>query len=84
MSAAEALPIAALPPGEHAARLEILTWERTPDDIAAPEHVARIKKSYTGQALARVLDLDRAGKEFAPLELAGDSPGFHSAGSATK
>jgi excinuclease ABC subunit A len=47
-----------------------------------PEHVARIKKSYTGQALARVLDLDRTGKEFAPLEFAGDSPGIHSAGSA--
>jgi excinuclease ABC subunit A len=49
-----------------------------------PEHVARNKKSYTGQALARVLDLDKAGKEIPSLELAGDSPGIHAAGSATK
>jgi excinuclease ABC subunit A len=49
-----------------------------------PEQVARNKKSYTGQALARILDLDRTYKELAPLELTGDSPGIHSAGSATK
>ena len=54
MSAAEALPIAALPPEEHAARLEILTWERTPEDIAAPEHVARKARltEYAGAVLA--------------------------------
>lgn len=54
MSAAEAFPIAALPPEEHAARLEILTWEHTPEDIAAPEHLARKARlvEYAGAVFA--------------------------------
>jgi acetyltransferase-like isoleucine patch superfamily enzyme len=54
MSAAQPLPIAPLPAAEHAARLEILTWERTPDDIAAPEHTARKARlaEYAGAKFA--------------------------------
>ncbi|KKB13135.1 hexapeptide transferase [Devosia geojensis] len=42
MSAAESLPErSSLTEEEHAARLQFLTWDRTPADIVAPEHVAR-------------------------------------------
>jgi len=30
--------------GEHAARLQFLTWDRTPEDIAAPQHQARLAR----------------------------------------
>jgi len=49
-----------------------------------PEQVARNKKSYTGQALARVLDLNGSRKQPAPLEVAADSAGANRLGSAAK
>ena len=55
MSVAEPLPIPPLPAALHNARLQILTWERTPEDITAPDHVAR---------KARLADY--AGAKFAP------------------
>jgi excinuclease ABC subunit A len=42
-----------------------------------PELVARNKKSYTGQALAPVLDLNSATKRLAVTEGAGNSPGVN-------
>jgi acetyltransferase-like isoleucine patch superfamily enzyme len=41
MSAAEIGESDALPPEAHAARLQILTWERTAEDIGSPEHTVR-------------------------------------------
>ncbi len=51
-----------------------------------PEQVARNKKSYTGQALSRVLDPDRAAKPLAAPAVAGDSAETNgsSAGCAAK
>jgi acetyltransferase-like isoleucine patch superfamily enzyme len=55
MSAAQSLPEKpSLTPGEYAARLQFLTWDRTAADIAAPEHTAR---------KARLADI--AGAQFA-------------------
>ena len=56
MSAAESLPEKpTLTPEEHAARLQFLTWDRTPADIDAPEHRAR-KARLAEIAGARLAD----------------------------
>ena len=49
-----------------------------------PEQVARNKKSYTGQALARVLYLNGSAKQLARPEVAGDSVGANRLDSAAK
>ena len=48
-----------------------------------PEHVARNKKSYTGQALARVLDVNSSTKLVRP-EVVGESPSANGLDSAAK
>jgi acetyltransferase-like isoleucine patch superfamily enzyme len=54
MSTAETFETAALPPEEHTARLQILTWERTAEDINGPEHTARKARlaRYAGATFA--------------------------------
>jgi excinuclease ABC subunit A len=49
-----------------------------------PEQVARNKKSYTGQALARVLDLNGSTKQLVRPEVAADSPAVNRLDSAAK
>jgi excinuclease UvrABC ATPase subunit len=49
-----------------------------------PEQVARNKKSYTGQALARVLDLNGSTKQLVRPEVAADSPGVNRLDSAAR
>src|SRR5205085_6285938 len=49
-----------------------------------PEHVARNKKSYTGQALARILDVNGSIKQSIRPDVVSDPPGANALDSAAK
>jgi acetyltransferase-like isoleucine patch superfamily enzyme len=74
MSAAESLDLADLPPEEHAARLQVLTWERTAADINGAEHIARKARlaQFAGAALAPTAYVAAEARVFTSQLVVGD------------